>query len=352
MLRPADGAVAQPASTAPPGSPASIAPAGPTATPPTVLQAAPTPGQDQAALAPLTPQPSPATAPVRAQATEAPPAANPTPLMDAAIERVAAVTQQQRESLDSAQPPSESDDYAATAVAPASPVVIPTAPVQKPPPPLLMADIKEPSPEFAPTITKPIDAPTQAAIPNVPTDDAPRTGLEKPIKIDIFAGAESAAPTRESAGTLLDNTQPQDAIVPAATGDRDPLFIAKLCLCRKIVGFGSFEPFTEPHVKAGQVILLYCEITGMQCESKEASFVSRLSSKIEIGSVESGVFQWAIELGPKVDVCASRRHDFFVNYKFPVPSTLPPGSYRLHLTQTDLVANRSISAELPLVIVP
>ena len=99
----------------------------------------------------------------------------------------------------------------------------------------------------------------------------------------------------------------------------DPLSIGKLCLCRKILGFGSFEPFKESRVKAGQRILLYCEMTGMQYESKDASFVSRLSSKIEIGSVENGVFQWALELGPAEDVCGSRRHDFFVNYKFSVP---------------------------------
>ncbi len=63
----------------------------------------------------------------------------------------------------------------------------------------------------------------------------------------------------------------------------------------------------------------------MQYEAKAASYVSRLSSKIEIGSVENGAFQWALELGPEVDVCGSRRHDFFVNYKFSVPPTLPPG---------------------------
>ena len=90
----------------------------------------------------------------------------------------------------------------------------------------------------------------------------------------------------------------------------------------------------------------------MQYEAKEASFVSRLSSKIEIGSVDDGAFQWARELGPKEDVCGSRRHDFFVNYRFCLPQTLPPGSYRLRLTQTDLIANRSTSAEIPLEIVP
>ena len=59
-----------------------------------------------------------------------------------------------------------------------------------------------------------------------------------------------------------------------------------------------------------------------------------------------------MSFGPAEDVCASRRRDFFVNYVFKLPQTLPPGSYRLRLTQTDLVANRSTSSEIPLEIIP
>jgi hypothetical protein len=356
MLRPANGPAAQPALPGGPGPsvlapsapPASKAPAGQTAMPPTKLQAAPTSIQDQAALAPLTPQAPPTIPPITAPDGEAP-VTNPTPLMDAAIERVAAVTQLQRESLESTQPPSERDDNAATAVASGSPAVVPTASAQKRPP-LLVADITESSPEVAPTATKSIESPTQSSISSAPKDEAQRIVLETPTKITTIAGTESLVRMPEIAGTRLDETQPVAATVSAVAGDLDPLSIGKLCLCRKILGFGSFEPFKESQVKAGQLILLYCEMTGMQYESKDASFVSRLASKIEIGSVENGAFQWALELGPAVDVCGSRRHDFFVNYKLSVPPTLPPGSYRLRLTQTDLVANRSSSAEIPLVI--
>ena len=147
--------------------------------------------------------------------------------------------------------------------------------------------------------------------------------------------------------TLLDD-EPAAGIGQATTDRPDPLGIGKVCLCRKILGFGSFEPLPEPSVKAGQRILLYCEMTGMQYEAKESSFVSKLSSKIEIRSVHDGGFAWAQELGPAQDVCASRRRDFFVNYAFCLPKTLRPGSYRLRLTQTDLVANESVSTEVPL----
>jgi hypothetical protein len=340
MLRPADEPVAQPAlaggpptpARAPSAVPASTPTPGPAAMPPTELQPAPTPVQDQAGETP---------------------AANPTPLMDAAIERVAAVTQQQHESLDPATFPSESDEHVAKAVAPDIVAVVRAAPVQQPPPTRLpVADTAESSPEVAPTGTKPIVSPTQPAVPTVPNDRAQQIGLETPTKISIVAEAEPAAPMRETAGSLLNDSPPAAANVPPVANEVDPLSIGKLCLCRKILGFGSFEPRGESRVKAGQQILLYCEMTGMQYEPKDASFVSRLSSNIEIGSIEKDTFQWARQFGPEDDVCASRRHDFFVNYKFSVPTTLPPGSYRLRLTQTDLVANRSTSAEIPILIVP
>jgi hypothetical protein len=359
MLRPADGPVAQPAPAngpvapvlAPTTPPASTPPAGPAALPSTELQAAPTPLQDQAALAPLTSQPPPAIPPVTAPAGNAP-AAKPTPLMDAAIERVATVTRQQRESLDSAAARSESDGHAATVVAPGSPPVRPTAPVQQTPAPILVLDTTESTPLVTAKVIEPIDSPTQPPIPTVATGETERSGAEILPKNNSVASAESAGPSRETLGARRDDTQPAASIVPAVADPADPLAVGKLCLCRKIVGFGSYEPWTESRIKAGQQVLLYCEMTGVRYEANDASFVSRLSSKIEIGLVGNGVSQWVLEFGPEEDVCASRRHDVFVTYKFSVPPGLPPGAYRLRLTQNDLIANRSTAAEIPLVIVP
>jgi hypothetical protein len=90
----------------------------------------------------------------------------------------------------------------------------------------------------------------------------------------------------------------------------------------------------------------------MQYEVKNASFVSRLASTIEIRSAQNGTVLWARALGPAEDVCGSRRHDYYVNYRVDLPRSLAPGSYRLRLTQTDLVADRSTSTEIPLEIVP
>src|SRR5262249_49606548 len=108
----------------------------------------------------------------------------------------------------------------------------------------------------------------------------------------------------------------------------------------------------DSHVKAGQRLLVYCELTGMQYEEKCSEFVSRLASRIEIASVANGTTVWMQELGPAEDVCGSRRHDFYVNYRVDLPSSLPTGLYSLRLIQNDLVGQRSASAEIPVEIVP
>ena len=158
---------------------------------------------------------------------------------------------------------------------------------------------------------------------------------------------KSAANSDERAHPAIDVTKPEPVSV-----EPDPPGINKLTLCRKVLGFGSFEPLAETRVKAGQRLLVYCEMTGMRYEEKQSEFVSRLSSRIEIISIANGTTIWMHELGPAEDVCGSRRHDFYVNYRVDLPLSVPAGLYSLRLTQNDLLAQRSTSAEIPLDIVP
>jgi len=135
-----------------------------------------------------------------------------------------------------------------------------------------------------------------------------------------------------------------------ALEDRVPLGVSDLRLCRKVSGFGSFETLPVTALKAGQPILIYCELTGLRYQAKEASYVSRLSSRVELISARDGAKVWEQSLGEAEDQCRSRRRDNYVNYRITLPQTLPAGDYRLRLTQTDMVANHSASSELALTI--
>ena len=135
-----------------------------------------------------------------------------------------------------------------------------------------------------------------------------------------------------------------------ALEDRVPLSVSDLRLCRKVSGFGSYEPLPAAALKAGQPFYIYCELTGLRYQARDACYVSRLSSRVELISSRDGTKAWEQSLGEFEDQCRSRRRDNYVNYVITLPQTLPVGDYRLRLIQTDLVANRSASSELSLTV--
>jgi hypothetical protein len=138
----------------------------------------------------------------------------------------------------------------------------------------------------------------------------------------------------------------------ADPGTPVPLGIGDMRLCRRVYGFGSLDPLTDERIKVAQNLLLYCELTGIQYEERGADFVSRISSRIEVKRAGGGPVLWSKEFGDAQDNCHRRRRDYYVNYSFHLPRSLGPGSYRLRLLQTDLVAARSASSEIPLEITP
>jgi hypothetical protein len=281
------------------------------------------------------------------------PAANSTPLLDAAIERVAAVTHQD-ESTDAGTPPFPSKNEAPRAEAQGPSAGASIAPALELSEAPRTRDTLVSNAVNGPSLIKPDDAPAAKEASAVPKVETPAARAEIKPKSDTavqsdstLAARDTPARSNERAHPAIDVTKPEPVSV-----DPDPLGISKLSLCRKVLGFGSFESLADTRVKVGQRLLLYCEMTGMQYEEKHSEFVSRLSSRIEITSIVDGTIVWKHELGPEKDVCGSRRHDFYVNYRVDLPSSLPAGVYRLRLTQNDLVAQRSTSAEIPLEIVP
>ena len=95
-------------------------------------------------------------------------------------------------------------------------------------------------------------------------------------------------------------------------------------------------------------LVVICELAGLRFQAHDGGFTSRLSSKVELISASSGTKVWERELGEVEDQCRCRRRDNYVSAKIRLPSTVPPGSYRLRLSQTDQTAHQSASAELPL----
>jgi hypothetical protein len=176
-------------------------------------------------------------------------------------------------------------------------------------------------------------------------------------------GPSSSAPSRELVGppVLADRAQApaSEPRIPPPSPPRSParpvddaiaFAVSEPRLCRKILGFGAFEPLEESQLRAGQALLVYCELTGLRYQTREKTHVSRLASRAELHS-KDGARVWEQSFGEAEDECRSRRRDNFVGCRLTLPESLLPGDYRLKLIQTDLVARQSASAELPLTIV-
>jgi hypothetical protein len=229
---------------------------------------------------------------------------------------------------------------------------------------------------FAPVAGQSPPIHSAAATATPPARPVAATGAGKAPDLTVSSSSKNAAPKAQPSGTAAPKLQrssptgpkdeekkpesnapaaPRPAETPvirpeagSAHEDRSPLGISDLRLCRKVSGFGSFESLDATSLKAGQHVLVYCELAGLRYEAADKGFVSRVSSHIEIRPAGGGPAQWDHDLGAAEDVCRRRRRDYYVNYRVELPKSLVPGSYRLRLIQNDLVAHHSTSAEIPL----
>ena len=104
--------------------------------------------------------------------------------------------------------------------------------------------------------------------------------------------------------------------------DQAPLEIVDLRLCSKVERFGDFEPFEPPVRKAGQPVILYCEVDGLRFEPTSAGFRTRLAAQLEILPEGGGPPILTRSLGTAEETCRRRRRDYYVAYKLVLPRPL------------------------------
>lgn len=176
--------------------------------------------------------------------------------------------------------------------------------------------------------------------------EGPETsGAWKTVLMALTTATDPATPDVELVGPRVrEGVEALNALAP--------LEIEHLALCRRIHGFGGFEPLSPDSIRAGQQVLIYCELAGLRSTSTDDGFLSRLSSQVEIVHVGGGDPVWSQALGIAEDRCRRPRRDYYVNYRITLPANLAAGAYELRLTQTDLTSDRTASRSLEFTVQP
>lgn len=123
---------------------------------------------------------------------------------------------------------------------------------------------------------------------------------------------------------------------------RAALAIDKMCFCRLIRGYGMFEPFAADHAfragsdgQEGELMQLYVEVRNFSSRPAGSAYETCLASRAEIHN-EQGELVWRKDLPVRPDRSQSLRHDYFINYRIPVPPHVAPGKYKLVIEVRDV----------------
>jgi len=201
------------------------------------------------------------------------------------------------------------------------------------------------------------DRPEAALEPIPGIDNAEKEFLQKMIWAQVnYFDLSSMPESRKRATATIE--QLDDAI--RILQPRADLKLRHLTLCRQIQKFGDYEPFEKSAFSPGQSVLLYVEIENFASRpTGDGRLETLLKSVITIreGSPDgqsdgkgTGKIVHQIPIGVTPDVCRTTRRDYFHNYKFEFPRTLPLGRYVLRLTLTDLHGNKKASESLRFVL--
>jgi hypothetical protein len=263
-----------------------------------------------------------------------PPEPEPTPLLDAALARARAI---QTAALSPDRLAALAAEFSSPAAEdPRGPALLePAAPGPAP----------EPSATAAPAqLPRGADS-AYPATPSSNVSDPPEVPSAAPTAAEPTPPAASPPPS-----SVPTASAPSDHPAPAAP--EGPLEIAELRLCRRVLGFGDIDPLDENQLRAGQPVILYCEMTGLRYERAESRYRSRLSARVAIQPEGGAEPVWDLPLGEADDHCGRPRRDYYVSYRFSLPASLPPGAYQLLLFQKDELAGRTTVRGLPLTILP
>jgi hypothetical protein len=139
---------------------------------------------------------------------------------------------------------------------------------------------------------------------------------------------------------------------------RAPLQLGKVCFCRAIESFGQYQPLESDYSfqagcdgRPGERVQVYAEVRNFASRLRNGQHETMLSSSLDVydrtishdrtsGSPAASRGKCrpvvTMNLGTCTDRSQTPRQDYFLNFRFHVPTRLPPGRYTLQVTVRDV----------------
>ena len=129
------------------------------------------------------------------------------------------------------------------------------------------------------------------------------------------------------------------------------LTIGPLALCRRVEGFGRYDPVSPARFPMGRPtqVIVYYQLDGVQPQrSTDGRWEAHLTQQASLYN-EAGSKVWGLAPRPVTDVCRDRRRDFYAFEMVTLPAWLPSGAYRLKMSvTTDRATNKQAEGDVPL----
>jgi hypothetical protein len=132
---------------------------------------------------------------------------------------------------------------------------------------------------------------------------------------------------------------------------RSQLILDRMCFCRWIKNFGDFEPLPPEHTffQPGEMAHVYVQVRNFSSRREKEQYVTVLKGRVEIFDENNRDASPPITWGPetRVDVSASPRQDFYINFRFRVPPSTPAGLYTMRISVEDWTEARPGAQSVP-----
>lgn len=124
---------------------------------------------------------------------------------------------------------------------------------------------------------------------------------------------------------------------------RAALALNRVCFCRKVNGFGHYDPWPDDHVfhagtaeQRGERMQVYVEVRNFASRLNGTVYETSLGGVVEVRDVNDKPIS-RLDFPPRIDHSQTPRGDYMLNFQFYLPSPLPQGRYTLNVMVKDVL---------------